>query len=80
MLYSPTNWAKLTHPNLAYALPVPQRYYVPGRVRTTHRPRLEAAGLWIQPPIESRNLLSSSLSSPDNQDKIAQAFQRDKVS
>lgn len=28
-------------------LPVPQRYYVPRRIRETYRPRLEAVGLWL---------------------------------
>ncbi|KAJ6597089.1 hypothetical protein DFH09DRAFT_1133656 [Mycena vulgaris] len=78
VLYSlPTNWAKLTHPNLAYSLPVPQRYYVPSRIRATHRPRLEAAGLWNSQPVESKDLRSKS--SPDHKEKIAQTFQREKV-
>ncbi|KAJ7156931.1 hypothetical protein C8R43DRAFT_997690 [Mycena crocata] len=73
MLYSlPDNWAKLTHPTLAYALPMPQRYYVPGRIRDSHRPRLEAAGLWNQQPIVP-------ITGTDPKEKIAQTFQRDKV-
>lgn len=28
-------------------LPVPQRYYVPRRIRDSYRPRLEAVGLWL---------------------------------
>ncbi|KAF8506362.1 hypothetical protein BU17DRAFT_57726 [Hysterangium stoloniferum] len=35
-----------THSTIASLLPVPQRYYVPSRIRDTYRPRLEAAGLW----------------------------------
>ncbi|KAJ7940432.1 hypothetical protein B0H13DRAFT_1938065 [Mycena leptocephala] len=67
MLYSlPANWSKLTLPTLAYALPVPQRYYVPRRMRSMYLPRLEAAGLWKPEPIESK-------------EQIAQTFQRDKV-
>ncbi|KAJ7709702.1 hypothetical protein B0H17DRAFT_970562 [Mycena rosella] len=79
MFYSlPENWAKLTHRTLAYSLPVPQRYYVPSRIRTTHRPRLEAAGLWNEQPIESKDLRSSK-SSPDHKEKFAQTFQREKA-
>ncbi|KAJ6623500.1 hypothetical protein B0H10DRAFT_1786622 [Mycena sp. CBHHK59/15] len=76
MLYSlPDNWAKLTHPTMVFVLPVPQRYYVPGRIRNTHRPRLEAAGLWNQ----HLNGSKTQKSSPEHKDKIAQAFQREKV-
>ncbi|KAJ7510071.1 hypothetical protein B0H11DRAFT_1957498 [Mycena galericulata] len=78
MFYSlPDNWAKLTHPALAYSLPVPQRYYVPGRMRDIRRPRLEAAGMWNQHPVESKTWPSKS--GEDNKQKIAQTFQRDKV-
>jgi sorting and assembly machinery component 37 len=45
----PDNWKKLTHPALASGLPIPQRYYVPFRVRESYQPRLEAAGLWDAP-------------------------------
>jgi sorting and assembly machinery component 37 len=45
----PANWAGLAQPALAAGLPVPHRYYVPGRVRDAHRPRLAAAGLWAVP-------------------------------
>ena len=31
---------------LAQVLSVPQRYYVPGRIRESYKPRLDAAGLW----------------------------------
>lgn len=40
------NWMNLTHSTLAYMLPVPQRYYVPSRIREMHQDRLVAAGLW----------------------------------
>ena len=53
MLYSlRLNWWKVTRPAMASMLPVPQRYYVPGRVRESYRPRLEAAELWDIPGIE----------------------------
>ena len=31
---------------LASMLSVPQRYYVPRRIKESHRPRLAAVGLW----------------------------------
>jgi sorting and assembly machinery component 37 len=27
-------------------MPIPQRYYVPNRIRELYKPRLEASGLW----------------------------------
>ncbi|KAF8587401.1 hypothetical protein K439DRAFT_823305 [Ramaria rubella] len=35
-----------TYGTLASMLSVPQRYYVPRRIRESYRPRLEAVGLW----------------------------------
>ncbi|KZT68149.1 hypothetical protein DAEQUDRAFT_341084 [Daedalea quercina L-15889] len=46
------NWWKVTRPAMASMLPVPQRYYVPSRIRESYRPRLEAAELWDIPGIE----------------------------
>jgi sorting and assembly machinery component 37 len=43
------NYSKTTHLALSSFLPIPQRYYVPTRMREMHRPRLEAAGLWNLP-------------------------------
>ncbi|KAJ7632811.1 hypothetical protein FB45DRAFT_913562 [Roridomyces roridus] len=78
MLFSlPENWNTLIHPTLAYALPVPQRYYVPGRIRNLRRPRLESVGLWNETPAETKKLLPKRTS--EHKDKIAQTFQRDKV-
>src|ERR1700733_10997333 len=51
------NWSKLTHPISASGLPIPQRYYVPGRLRDMWKPRLEASGLW------------PTFKSEDNEDK-----------
>ncbi|GJJ12665.1 hypothetical protein Clacol_006909 [Clathrus columnatus] len=34
------------HKTLASMFPLPQRYYVPRRIRDSYKPRLEAAGLW----------------------------------
>ncbi|KAH9934713.1 uncharacterized protein B0H18DRAFT_977860 [Fomitopsis serialis] len=53
MLYSlRLNWWKVTRPAMASMLPVPQRYYVPSRIRNSYQPRLEAAELWDIPGIE----------------------------
>ncbi|KAJ6497039.1 hypothetical protein C8R47DRAFT_1113602 [Mycena vitilis] len=79
MFYSLSdNWTQLTHPTLAYSLPVPQRYYVPARIRTMYRPRLEATGLWNNKPTEPKSFLSSK-SSANSNEQIAQRFQQEKV-
>lgn len=28
-------------------MPIPQRYYVPNRIRELYKPRLDAVGLWL---------------------------------
>lgn len=50
------NFWGLTNPALASEMPVPQKYYVPGRIREAYRPRLEAAGLWRLPDAEEEQL------------------------
>jgi len=46
-LYSlPDNYNNLVHPTIAQLYPVPQRYYVPSRLRALYAPRLDASGLW----------------------------------
>ncbi|KAL5529767.1 hypothetical protein ACEPAG_5752 [Sanghuangporus baumii] len=40
------NYYDFVRPALAELFPVPQRYYVPDRLRGMYKPRLEAAGLW----------------------------------
>ncbi|KIY43593.1 hypothetical protein FISHEDRAFT_53046, partial [Fistulina hepatica ATCC 64428] len=42
------NWEQM-HAAFAELLAVPFRYYIPGRIRDLHRPRLEAMGLWVFP-------------------------------
>ena len=42
--YSSTNYWKLIRPTLAKMMPVPQRYYVPNRVRELCKRRLETVG------------------------------------
>jgi sorting and assembly machinery component 37 len=38
-------------------MPIPQRYYVPNRIRELYKPRLEAVGLW---PTETETLSGRS--------------------
>ncbi|KAI0807328.1 hypothetical protein C8Q74DRAFT_1377524 [Fomes fomentarius] len=53
MLYSlQENWSSVTRPALVSMLPVPQCYYVPSRIRTSYKARLEAAELWHVPEVE----------------------------
>ncbi|KAI0362076.1 hypothetical protein OH77DRAFT_1416275 [Trametes cingulata] len=53
MLYSlQENWVHVTRPALVSMLPVPQRYYVPHRIRASHKARLEAVELWDVPEEE----------------------------
>ncbi|KAL7283375.1 hypothetical protein ACG7TL_002805 [Trametes sanguinea] len=53
MLYSlHENWIDVTRPALISMLPVPQRYYVPARLRESHKARLEAVELWDVPEVE----------------------------
>src|SRR5277367_4139168 len=75
------NWSKLTHPILASGLPIPQRYYVPGRLRDMWKPRLEASGLWPTfrsedsedkgpfKDIEKKDKYSHAFRSKDDEDK-----------
>ncbi|KAG1875159.1 hypothetical protein C8R48DRAFT_691678 [Suillus tomentosus] len=75
------NFWKLTNPIMASMLPIPQRYYVPGRIREMHRPRLEAAGLWTQTASESeKDSFGKRQKKGDPKDNYARAFERDKVS
>lgn len=43
------NYWTFVLPKIAGLLPVPQRYYVPTRLRDTYKARLEAIGLWDVP-------------------------------
>jgi sorting and assembly machinery component 37 len=65
-------------------LPVPQCYYVPGRIRECHRSRLEAAGLWILPEAEKQEKKTFRETFKSKKEKTdthvyLQAFQREKV-
>ncbi|KAF9454643.1 hypothetical protein P691DRAFT_796183 [Macrolepiota fuliginosa MF-IS2] len=52
-----SNWEKVIHPVLVGMYSVPQRYYVPGRIRASYKPRLESDGLWgqLQPEHEKKH-------------------------
>ncbi|KAF8892459.1 outer mitochondrial membrane transport complex protein-domain-containing protein [Infundibulicybe gibba] len=79
------NWAELTLPALVTMLPVPQRYYVPGRLRDSYRPRLEASGLWNRPVDDktSKKSFQESLKTitkeEDHKETFLHTFERDKI-
>jgi sorting and assembly machinery component 37 len=66
--------------------PVPQKYFVPRRIRDSYIPRLEAVGLWCLPAEEKvikksfqnqqKSLLIEDVKSNTT---VAQAFQSEKV-
>ena len=66
--------------------PVPQKYYVPRRIRNTYIPKLEAVGLWYLPveeKVEKKWLQNAQSSLPIEDIKsnttVSQAFQSEKV-
>jgi hypothetical protein len=69
------NWRSLTHPTYASMLPLPQRYYVPGRIKDSYKPRLEVAGLWNSSPIEPQDEKTET----NDKAGFAAAFKREKV-
>ncbi|RPD66117.1 hypothetical protein L226DRAFT_609019 [Lentinus tigrinus ALCF2SS1-7] len=88
MLYSlQENWSAVTRPALVSMLPVPQCYYVPSRIRSSYKHRLEAAELWHVPEVEdeleepSRVLgRKKKRAQPDNEPhKFKSALEREKV-
>ncbi|KAL0946677.1 hypothetical protein HGRIS_012865 [Hohenbuehelia grisea] len=85
MMYSlEANWVKLTHPTLAGFLPVPQKYYVPARLRDSYRARLEAVGLWNLPGIEQEpkkpfEAPVKQTKESDPKEKYLRVFERAKV-
>ncbi|KAF7969276.1 hypothetical protein HWV62_27803 [Athelia sp. TMB] len=88
MFYSlDINWFQLMLPTLANLMPLPQRYFVPARIRESHRPRLEAVELWNLPGIEqeeaekSRWFGEKPKSPPEGEprEKFKRAFEREKV-
>ncbi|OAX38940.1 hypothetical protein K503DRAFT_690647 [Rhizopogon vinicolor AM-OR11-026] len=79
--YSDDNFWDFTSRTMASMLPIPQCYYVPGRIREMHRPRLETAGLMKPPGSEPEKDPSAKRSNKeDDKDKYARAFEQDRVS
>lgn len=77
-----SNFWGLTKPTLASAMPIPQRYYVPGRIREAYRPRLENSGLWTLPMSEQekKSLFSKDKKKrEDHKGAFARVFEREKV-
>jgi sorting and assembly machinery component 37 len=63
-------------------LPVPQRYYVPRRIKETYRPRLEAVGLWLianEPEDRQDGRKAERPKGETNEEKFKRAFEQAKV-
>ena len=63
-------------------LPVPQRYYVPRRIKESYRPRLEAVGLWLlanEPEDRQKGRGPEGHNGDTNEDKFKRAFGQAKV-
>ncbi|KAJ7063447.1 outer mitochondrial membrane transport complex protein-domain-containing protein [Mycena amicta] len=73
---SVANWEQLVHPTLAYALPVPQRFYVPRRMKNSYKACLAASGLWYQPVAHA--LPTSNPFKRDHEESLA-ARRRDEL-
>ncbi|KAF5357900.1 hypothetical protein D9756_001416 [Leucocoprinus leucothites] len=80
---SSSNWEKVIHPALVGMYGLPQRYYVPPRIRSSYKPRLESAGLWSLPPRESEKKQFKEKKDDDAREKAkevyTQAFEKEKV-
>ncbi|KAK2466795.1 hypothetical protein APHAL10511_001053 [Amanita phalloides] len=85
MLYSqPLNWENMTFKAWRSLFPLPQRYYIPTRIRELYRPRLEASGLWSLPEVEKEPKKSFHHISPEeekaaNTGVFQQTFEKEKV-
>ncbi|KAJ3916828.1 hypothetical protein F5877DRAFT_45798 [Lentinula edodes] len=77
------NWTELTHASIVYRFPVPQRYYVPHRLRQSYKRRLEGSGLWSLPGIEQETKHISKNRAPNEKvnprDRFLKVFEREKV-
>jgi sorting and assembly machinery component 37 len=63
-------------------LPVPQRYYVPRRIKEGYRPRLEAVGLWVignEPEDRQEDRGIGKHHNDTSESKIKRAFGQAKV-
>lgn len=75
------------HPLLASMFPVPQKYFVPRRIRDTYIPRLEAVGLWnlpVEEKVKEKKSLQNqqkglSIGDIKSNTTVSQAFQSEKV-
>lgn len=84
MLYSvQNNWENVTQPALVSMMSLPQKYYVPHKIRDSYRPRLEAAGLWNLPLVEKEEKKPfqklGDLKTEDLRTQTYPAFEREKV-
>ena len=87
------NFTQVVHRELVPLFPIPQRYYVPGRLRTALQPRLESAGLWViandsgtsdspeQPfqPLDAQLRAKASQTQATREKLVSTAFAREKV-
>ena len=68
-------------------LPIPQRYYVPNRIRESYKPRLQSAELWDPPRPEGEQgqetskfgLKNLGRQEEDPKEKMRQRFAREQV-
>lgn len=76
------NFWGLTRPTLTSVMPIPQRYYVPGRIRESYRRRLETSGLWCLPATEQEHkspFAKNEKKRDDHTGTFTRAFEREKV-
>lgn len=82
------NWYGHTQKLLATELPIPQRYYVPDRLRESYKLRLIAANLWNIPEIEEddgktmsglQRLTGRKRKEKEQKAKIKKVYEREKV-
>lgn len=72
------NYWEYVRPTLASMFPVPQKYYIPDRMRNLHKARLESIGLWNVAAEESEAERKPSARSRLNE-SASSAFGKEKV-
>jgi hypothetical protein len=79
----PENYREGVHTALAHLLPIPERYYLPARLRTQIKAELEAVGLWTLEEEEEKpkkGPFDKPADILDEKDKIIHdAFAKEKV-